>query len=136
MKKEDLKKQHGFTMVELVIALTLLLLVALSFVPMFVYISEGSQNNRARLIALKLASSKIEEIRALPYDKIGTVGGDPAGVIPQEETKTIDNINFTIKTNIWWVDDPSDNDASGHDPLPYDYKRVKVAVESPSHVHR
>jgi prepilin-type N-terminal cleavage/methylation domain-containing protein len=132
MKKEDLKKQHGFTMVELVIALTLLLLVALSFVPMFVYISEGSQNNRARLIALKLASSKIEEIRALPYDKIGTVGGDPAGVIPQEETKTIDNINFTIKTNIWWVDDPSDNDASGHDPLPYDYKRVKVAVESPS----
>jgi prepilin-type N-terminal cleavage/methylation domain-containing protein len=75
MKKEDLKKQHGFTMVELVIALTLLLLVALSFVPMFVYISEGSQNNRARLIALKLASSKIEEIRALPYDQIGTVGG-------------------------------------------------------------
>ncbi len=132
MKKEDLKKQHGFTMVELVIALTLLLLVALSFVPMFVYISEGSQNNRARLIALKLASSKIEEIRALPYDKIGTMGGDPAGVIPQEETKTIDNINFTIKTNIWWVDDPSDNDASGHDALPYDYKRVEVTVKSPS----
>jgi prepilin-type N-terminal cleavage/methylation domain-containing protein len=132
MKKEDLKKQHGFTMVELVIALTLLLLVALSFVPMFVYISEGSQNNRARLIALKLASSKIEEIRALPYDKIGTVGGDPAGVIPQEETKTIDNINFTIKTNIWWVDDPYDNDASGYDALPYDYKRVEVTVKSPS----
>lgn len=58
--------------------------------------------------------------------------GDPAGVIPQEETKTIDNINFTIKTNIWWVDDPYDNDASGYGALPYDYKRVEVTVKSPS----
>ncbi|HBI27598.1 MAG TPA: hypothetical protein DDY25_07725, partial [Peptococcaceae bacterium] len=69
MKREDLIKQDGFTLVELIVALTLLLVVALAFVPMFVYVSEGSQNNRARLIALKLASSKIEEIRALPYDR-------------------------------------------------------------------
>jgi prepilin-type N-terminal cleavage/methylation domain-containing protein len=132
MKKEDLKKQDGFTMVELVIALTLLLLVALSFVPMFVYISEGSQNNRVRLIALKLASSKIEEIRALPYDQIGTVGGNPAGVILQEEKKDINGITFTIKTDISWLDDPYDDDGSGYDPFPDDYKRVKVTVESPS----
>lgn len=132
MKKECLYKQDGFTLVEMIIALTLLLLVALSFIPMFVFISEGSQNNRMRLIALKLASSKIEEIRALPYDQVGTVEGNPTGAIPQEETKEIDGVTFTIKTNIWWVDDPSDNDPSGHDPFPYDYKRVRVTVTSPS----
>jgi prepilin-type N-terminal cleavage/methylation domain-containing protein len=132
MQKDDLKKQAGFTLVELIVALTLLLVVALAFVPMFVYVSEGSQNNRARLIALKLASSKIEEIRALPYDQVGTVGGDPVGVILREYQDEVDGIKFTILTEIRWVDDPADNDASGYDPLPYDYKSVEVAVSSPS----
>lgn len=117
---------------ELLIALTLLLLVALSFIPMFVFISEASQNNRVRLIAQKLASSRIEEIRALPYDQVGTIEGNPKGVIPQEEKVEIEGIEFTVKTRIWWVDDPSDNDASGDDPMPYDYKRVQVTVTSPS----
>ncbi|MDR9757900.1 MAG: carboxypeptidase-like regulatory domain-containing protein [Thermoanaerobacterales bacterium] len=130
MNRNYLKKQDGFTLVEMLIALTLLLLVALSFIPMFVYISEASQNNRVRLIALKLASSKIEEIRALPYEQVGTIGGNPKGVIPREESVDIEGITFTVKTNIWWVDDPSDNDASGNDPLPYDYKRVQVTVTS------
>ena len=132
MYRKYLKKQSGFTLVEMIIAITLLLLVALSFIPMFVFISEASQNKRVRLIALKLASSKIEEIRALPYDQVGTVEGNPKGVIPQEEKVDIEGIEFTVKTRIWWVDDPSDNDASGHDPLPYDYKKVQVTVTSPS----
>lgn len=131
MNRKYLKKQDGFTLVEMIIALTLLLLVALSFIPMFVFISEASQNNRVQLIAQKLASSKIEEIRALPYEQVGTVGGNPEGVISPEYKEPIDGITFTVKTNIWWVDDPSDNDPGGNDPDPYDYKRVKVTVTSP-----
>jgi type II secretory pathway pseudopilin PulG len=131
-KTGRLKKEGGFTLVELIIALTLLLLISLAFIPMFVYITEASQSNKARLVALKLASSKIEEIRALPYDEVGTVGGNPQGVIPQTETKPIEGINYIIETQIGWVNDPSDDDAGGNDPLPYDYKSVKVKVTAPS----
>ncbi|HBI27597.1 MAG TPA: hypothetical protein DDY25_07720, partial [Peptococcaceae bacterium] len=53
-------------------------------------------------------------------------------LIPQVEEKEINGIKFTITTNIWWVEDPADDDAAGNDPLPFDYKRVEVAVSSPS----
>jgi len=141
-KTGRLKKEGGFTLVELIIALTLLLLISLAFIPMFVYITEASQSNKARLVALKLASSKIEEIRALPYDQIGLAKEadgttyDPAGVIPRQEEKTIDGRKYTITTDIKWEDDPSDNEPqteAGYDALPYDYKKVDVAVESPSY---
>ncbi|MEW6276059.1 MAG: type II secretion system protein [Bacillota bacterium] len=123
--------QGGLTLVEILVALTILLITVVAFVPLFVYISEGSQANRARLTAQLLAASVIEEIRALPYDHIGTVGGNPDGAVEHETTVNIEGRDYTVRTDIWWVDDESDNDAGGNDTIPYDYKRVRVTVAAP-----
>ncbi|MHB1042034.1 MAG: prepilin-type N-terminal cleavage/methylation domain-containing protein [Eubacteriales bacterium] len=129
-KRMYINSQRGFTLVEILVAITLLLIITVSFVPLFVYISEGSQGNRARLVATKLASSVSDEIRALPYNEVGLVGGNPEGVIEHETTSTVEGRQYTITTNVWWVDDPSD-DTGGNDPIPYDYKRVGVSVSTP-----
>lgn len=126
-----LNDKRGFTLIEMLMAITVLLIFAVSFIPLFVFIAEASQANKARLVATKLASSEIEYIRNLPYRDIGNVGGNPAGIVDREKEIEINGIRYSITTDIWWVDDPSD-DVGGSDPIPYDYKRVKVAVTSPS----
>lgn len=123
--------ESGFTVVEVVVALTLLLVASLAFMPLYVYVSRESQTNRARLAATSLAAGVIEQIRALPYDKIGTVGGNPPGIIESTREVRISGVEAVIRTSIWWVDDPSDNDESGNDTVPYDYKRVRVTVTAP-----
>lgn len=122
--------EGGFTLVEILVALTLLLIASVAFVPLFVYVAEASDANQAQLVATNLANSVVEQIRALPYEDVGTVGGNPAGVIPHERTETVGGRTYTIRTDIWWVNDPSD-DAGGNDPIPYDYKRVRVTVTAP-----
>lgn len=124
--------EAGFTLVEIMMSLTLLLIMALAFIPLFIYVTEGSQTNRVRVAATAIATGVIEEIRALPYDRVGTVGGNPAGVLEPEREVEINGVKATVKVRVWWVDDPSDDDEHGRDPIPYDYKRVQVTVESPS----
>ncbi|MGC7847697.1 type IV pilus modification PilV family protein [Desulforudis sp. 1088] len=131
MSIDKLADRRGFTLVEVLVALTLLTVVTVAFVPLFVYISEGSQANRARLVATKLAANIIEDIRALPYSQVGLAGGNPSGNIQPTTTVTVGGVNYTVQTRIWWVNDPAD-DSSGTDPIPYDYKRVRVSVSAPS----
>ncbi|MEW6457523.1 MAG: type II secretion system protein [Bacillota bacterium] len=122
---------QGFTLVELLVGITILLIVVVAFVPLLVHIAEGTQAGKARLVATKLASSEIERIRSLSYHQIGNVGGNPPGNIQRERTETLNGITYTIITNVSWWDDPSD-DVGGRDPIPYDYKRVRVSVSAAS----
>ncbi len=121
----------GFTVIEVLVAVTVLLISAIAFVPLFVFIAEGSQANRARLTAANLATTAVEQIRSMPYNEVGTVGGNPPGAIQRTRTVTVNGMSFTITTDIWWVDDPGDDPAMGSDPIPYDYKRVRVTVSAP-----
>ncbi|MFZ5596496.1 MAG: prepilin-type N-terminal cleavage/methylation domain-containing protein [Bacillota bacterium] len=128
--KNKINEQAGFTVAELLVAISILLVATASFMPLFTYISQGSQANRTRLTATSLASGMIEQIRSMPYDSVGTKGGNPAGDIDMVQTRNIAGINFTIETHINWVDDPGDNGTTW-DNIPTDYKRVKVTVSTP-----
>lgn len=121
----------GFTVIEVLVAITVLLITAVAFVPLFVFIAEGSQANRARLTAANLATTAVEQIRAMSYVDVGTAGGNPPGNIQRTRTVTVSGMDFTITTDITWVDDPSDDPAMGSDPIPYDYKKVRVTVSAP-----
>src|SRR5690606_13925038 len=83
--------------------------------------------NRARISAKHLAQEKMELIRNLPYDEIGTQGGIPSGSLLQNESIQQNGLNFNVKTDIIYIDDPFD-DTSPDDLLPTDYKRVRVDV--------
>ena len=83
--------------------------------------------NRARVTARHLAQEKIENIRNMHYDDIGTVGGIPPGIIEPAEEIERNNIKLTVNTSVVYIDDPFDGIAPA-DPEPEDYKRVRVEI--------
>ncbi len=131
MQNLKFKIQNGFTLIEALIGIFLIVIIFVGIVGAFVAGMKILAQSKARATALFLANKRMEEIRNLPYKDVGTVGGIPQGPIPQEETTTLNNIEFTIKTTIIYIDDPFDGQ-SPDDPVPSDYKRVKVKVSWPT----
>jgi len=82
---------------------------------------------RTRTAAQHIANQKIETIRNLPFDSVGTVGGIPPGFLEQEESILRNGQRYNVKTAIIYVDDGFDGYAPD-DPLPNDYKRVRVDI--------
>ena len=83
--------------------------------------------SRARTSAKHLAQHKMELMRNLAYDDIGTIGGIPPGILDQSETVIENGLDYTIKTSATYVDDPFDGQAPA-DFVPNDYKRARVDV--------
>lgn len=125
-----MKQQKGFTFIEVLIGIALLLII---FVGLYGSLQLGLKitgQSRARVTAIALANQKIEIAKNLSYDQVGTIGGIPSGNIEETETITRNNIKYTVKTTVGYVDDPFDGLAPD-DSLPNDYKKVKVKVSWP-----
>lgn len=82
---------------------------------------------RARIAARHLAQEKIELIRNLAFDDVGTQGGIPVGPLVQSESIERNGLVYSVKTSIVYVDDPFDG-VTPADLLPTDYKRVRIDV--------
>ena len=120
-------QKPGFTLTEVIIGSALLLLI---FVGVFSAYSLGLKtlaNLRAKATALSIANQKLEQVRNLAYLDIGTVGGIPAGQLAQSTQTTANNVTFTVRTTVVYIDDPLD-ELIPADLLPTDYKRAKVEV--------
>ena len=61
---------QGFTLVEILVVLSLVGVLALPFTNMFMFGVRGSQDNAEHVLAYNLAREKIEEIKSLPYAQI------------------------------------------------------------------
>jgi len=84
---------------------------------------------KAKAGATTIANSQIEYVRSLDYDAVGTVGGIPAGVVPQYATTTLNNIQYVARTFIEYADDDADGLAGADsNSITTDYKHVRVAV--------
>lgn len=121
------KTQSGQTIVATLIGIAIFLILANALFTLVRGSFSITSFNRARITARHLAEEKVEFIRNLPYDDVGTQGGIPSGSIPQSETVNRNGLSFTIDTDIIYVDDMFDQTAPT-DFLPTDYKRVRVAV--------
>lgn len=117
----------GFTLIETMIGLSLLSLVIIGIYGGFQFSLKVIAQSRARTTATALANQKIELARNLAYADVGTVGGIPAGSIPETEIITRNNVEYTVKTTVSYVDDPFDGTAPA-DAVPNDYKKVKIKV--------
>ena len=119
--------KKGFTLIEVLIGISLLLLI---FVGIYGLIQLGFKmvgQSKARVTATSLANEKIELARNLSYANVGTLGGIPPGSIPETETVLFNRLNYTVKTTVIYIDDPFDGSGEA-DPLPFDYKRIKIKV--------
>jgi len=120
-------KESGITLVESLVGITLLLIVFIGIFGLVRLNLKIVTQSKAKATATALANQKIELARNLAYDQIGTAGGIPAGAIPETENIQRNQINYTVKTTVIYVDDPFDG-VFPNDSLAWDYKRVKVKV--------
>ena len=82
--------------------------------------------NKARITARQIAQEKLELIKNLPYNEIGTIGGVPTSTVVAQTEDTIRNgLNFRTKVDIVYIDDSLNGTGPPNDA---DYKRVRVEV--------
>ncbi len=133
------KAERGFTLVEILVSLIIILIMVMATVPMYEVIAKTMNSNKYRQVATGLANSILEEVRTLPYivkdpdtgqvvtdpniPQLGIKGGNPPGSLDAERQIEIDGITYKVYTRVYWVKE-GDN--------PTAYKKVEIRVEAPN----
>ena len=123
----DKSNYNGQTLINLLVAIALFAILAHS---LFTLISASYSivtYTRARVTARNIAQQKVEQIRNMPYEEIGTAGGIPAGTLEQNEYINVNGLRYLINTSVIYYDDPFDGVAPV-DMLPTDYKKIRINV--------
>jgi len=133
------KKRGGFTLIEAMVVVFIVVVTAVTFYSVFTLGVKHIVDSKNRLGATALANEKMEIIKNLDYENIGTkkevspgsyVYGIPVGDILEEETIIRNNREYYVHTLVQYVDDLYDGmeDGSPDDDIPTDYKRVRIEV--------
>lgn len=119
----------GATLIDVLVGSAL---VAIIFLGLFGIIRASlavSTLAKLKNTATAIATTRMEYIRSLEYSAVGTVGGIPAGVVPQYATTTAESVEFVTRVFIEYEDDAADGlDTLDENGIPTDYKRVKVST--------
>ena len=122
-------RSRGMTFIDTVVGVSIMLLIFLGVFAAFQLSVDVVLNNKARAGAIALANERMEYIRSLTYSQVGTVGGIPAGVIPQYETIALNGVTYTRRTYIQYADDAGDGlggfDTNG---ITADYRALRSDV--------
>ena len=119
--------RRGMTLIEVLIAVAVLLLMFGGLISAFQTVLKLVGSAKAQAGAVSLANERMEYIRSLSYDSVGTVNGIPAGVIPELATTSLNGITYNERILVEYVDDPKDGiGAADTNGIVADYKLVKV----------
>ena len=125
--------EAGFTLIELVLAATMLMIIA---APISAILSSGAvlaKSSRERTGADELALAEIESIRSLPYFSVGIQHGNPDGsLLSTNNTSLPGGEQVVVSRSITYVNDPI-----LHNPYPTaaDYKKIVVTISRQSDGH-
>ena len=120
---------RGMSLIDVLVGVALMLVIFTGLTALLLSSLKVSALAKNRSIATTVAESQMEYIRSLAYDNVGTVGGIPAGVIPQIATTTQNGLVVVTRTLIEYKDDPADGlgalDTNG---INSDYKQIKISA--------
>jgi prepilin-type N-terminal cleavage/methylation domain-containing protein len=116
----------GFTIVEVLVATVVFAILATAFATTLSASLTSFRASKARTIAEGAASSQLEDARRLAYDDLGTIGGNPAGLMAPTLTVTNGGQILTVATRISYVNDPLP--AAVGSETGANYKSVTVTV--------
>jgi prepilin-type N-terminal cleavage/methylation domain-containing protein len=128
MNRIDLRhRSRGFSFIEVLISAAIFSLV---FGGLYVAIKHSVnliRISKASSGALALANERLEYIRSLSYNSVGTLGGIPDGPIPQNATTSLNGTMYHERVLIQYIDSPDDGEGAADDNgILADYKQVKV----------
>ncbi|MCC7077656.1 MAG: prepilin-type N-terminal cleavage/methylation domain-containing protein [Acidimicrobiia bacterium] len=128
-------RDGGFTIVEVVVAFTILAVVILGITSAVAVGFDLLRKAKVNQISTSLAGSELENVRRMrdiseetgedtDYEDIGTVDGNPPGIIEPVRQTVVRGITFEITTEISWVEDTAPGVTATH----ADAKLVSVTV--------
>lgn len=129
------KSDKGFTLVELLVAVTILVIAAAAFLPVLTLVARSNNQNKIRATAGAIAAGIYEEISGMDFDKIDEIGNDktdntqaesPPGVTYKTWKETIDDTTYNVEVLITWG---ITEDASGEE-VSLSHKNVRVIVSA------
>jgi prepilin-type N-terminal cleavage/methylation domain-containing protein len=120
MNRSEARRDDGFTLVEMVMALLVLAIVMSAFGPTFIGMMRASASTDQRSVADSLAVAASESVRALPYYQVGysSAHGNPTYCTGSNPVQTdvvtgpmdtmptyqiLQNIKYTIQSCAYWV---------------------------------
>lgn len=122
-------RERGVTLLDTVVGTALMLVVFSGIAASFQLAVYAVGNNKSRAGAIALTNERLEYVRSLSYNSVGTSGGIPSGALAQSETISLNDVSYTRRTFISYEDDPGDGvggaDSNG---ITVDYKAAKVSV--------
>jgi prepilin-type N-terminal cleavage/methylation domain-containing protein len=126
----NVKNKKGFTLVEILVGAFVFLIIAAGVYQGYVTVLRLLGLSEAKTAATLLANERVELVRNLAYQDVGTVGGLPNGVLPQVSLVSRDGFLFTVTTTVRSIDDPFDGTIGGtpNDLSPADYKLVQIEI--------
>lgn len=98
----NIGSKKGFTLVEVLVAVTIIVIAAAALLPVFSLVARSSNQNKIRSTANAIASGIFEQLNSMDYDKVGTENGNPSGNVPQFQQIEIDNVTYDVETRITW----------------------------------
>lgn len=126
--------RQGFTIIELVIGIGILTIMLSGILASYSVLSRSVLVARERIVLATLASDYLETARNMPYNDVGTVNGNPAGVLPDATNPVVLNIEgkgYNVFYEVAYIDDSADGTIlAGTDNAPNDYKQVKLSVRN------
>lgn len=120
---------RGVTLIDTLVGSALVLVIFMALVGLLRSSLLVASLAKAKAGATAISDNQMEYVRSLTYDSVGTVGGIPAGDVPQYATTTRNSIPYGVRTFIEYVDDPADGlGAADTNAITTDYKRIKIAI--------
>lgn len=104
------RRQEGYTLVELMIGIVLLGMIAISAFTLFSTLIRSTVIIKRKAVAATLATTQMEYLRSLPYNSLAIAGGPiyAPSYLPATNTTVLDNVTYTTRTTIDYVDDAFD----------------------------
>lgn len=131
--RKYLNKQRAFSLIEVLI---IVFIMSVAFVTFYTVATVGTKyiiEAKNRLAATALVNEKMEIVRNLEYDAVGTQGSiDIPGNLLQTENVVANGRSYQVLTSVRYFDDPLASDGTAEtspaDPIPNDYKVVRITV--------
>jgi Tfp pilus assembly protein PilV len=119
--RTEVPSEGGFTFVELLVALSLLLITIIAVMGLSMTSSFMTNAARQRAAMVNAAAGYLERVRQEPYADVGLPGGDPAGDLVSMVT-TSAPYKMTLTPSVTW--------GRPEDPTNHSFKTVTVSVAS------